>query len=81
MMTSAYADIPDAPWIRMAETYGAPYIGESNPPEYHVIKCPVCGAEEPTWLFEVDGDVIGCTECVRKVDPEDWYSDRQRRGA
>lgn len=57
-------DIPDHPDIRMMELYG--------PPEVRLPRCPICGYEEPEHFFVIDGDVVGCTECVEQVDPYDW---------
>lgn len=55
--------IPDAPWIRDAENNGMPDAGD-----YY---CPLCNAENPEYFFVSGGEVIGCTECVDKVDPYD----------
>ena len=57
-------DIPDAPWIRDAETNGMP----DTPDVY----CPVCNEENPEYFFVSDGDVIGCSQCVERIDPWDW---------
>lgn len=62
-------DLPDAPWIREAELYGMP--------EAENFYCPVCGAENPEKFYEVDGEVIGCEECVKTHDAYDWF-DRHR---
>lgn len=62
-------DLPDAPWIVEAETWGMP---EAKP-----VFCPVCNAEDPGWFYftrNVAGgmrDVIGCSECVDRVPLED----------
>ena len=50
--------LPDAPWIREAETYG--------PGDYEEIHytCPVCGEDEPEdFAFDRSGDIIGCNCC------------------
>ena len=57
-------DLPDAPWIRDAEKYGAP-IDED-------VFCPVCGEENPEYFYIADNDVIGCSVCVGRCDPYDW---------
>ena len=54
--------IPDAPWIRDAELNGVPFDDE---PVY----CPLCGAEDPEKLYKIDGEIIGCSECVEECDP------------
>lgn len=67
-------DLPDAPWIREAELYGAP--GYDDEPIY----CPVCGAEDPEDFIIADGDVIGCECCTKRVNAWDYIIDRKRRG-
>lgn len=56
--------IPDAPWIRDAEQNGMP--------EGDDVYCPVCGEENPEYFYTADGEVIGCSECVRLEDPWEW---------
>ena len=35
--------------------------------------CPKCGAELYGYLFlDIDGDIAGCTECVRTKDPWEY---------
>lgn len=58
-------DIPDAPWIRDAELYG-----EEEAPDVY---CPMCGEENPEHFYVQDGEIIGCDNCVEKVEPYDWY--------
>lgn len=36
-------DLPDAPWIREAETFGLP--------EAENVYCPICGEENPEYFF------------------------------
>lgn len=68
-MCNANMDVPDAPWVRMAETYGAPYYGSTEPEEDIHFVCPVCGAEDPEdFVVDRDGDVIGCDCCCRRKD-------------
>jgi hypothetical protein len=59
-------DIQDAPWIREAETYGPPGVQDED------VYCPVCGAENPDYLYIIDGECQGCDECVKRVDAYDW---------
>ncbi len=56
-----YQEIPDAPWIREAETYGPP---DSEP----LPLCPVCGEECETFYTDPEGTVLGCEHCVRAQD-------------
>lgn len=52
--------IPDAPWIREAELHGEP--------EEPAPICPCCGEECDTYYADSRGDIIGCDNCVRKLD-------------
>ncbi len=53
-------DLPDAPWIREAETYGMP--------EVKPVCCPCCGQECDTFYYHWDrgvrGDITGCENCT-----------------
>ena len=70
---NSYFDLPDAPWIRDAETNGMP--------EDEKIYCPVCGAEDPEdFILDDGGDIIGCECCTRKVNAYEYIIDRRRRG-
>jgi len=40
----------------------------SDPPDYKVPRCPVCGEETDTFLKDNYGDIIGCDECITIVD-------------
>ena len=65
-------DLPDAPWIRDAETNGMP---EAEEIEY---VCPVCGAENPEdFCLDRDGDIIGCRECCGFHDAYEYMIDRK----
>ena len=60
-------DLPDAPWIREAETYGMPEPEDVN---YY---CPVCGAEQPEdFYFDRDGDICGCCDCMKRRDAYEY---------
>lgn len=64
---SAYVEVPDAPWIREAETYGLPDVGEIE------FSCPVCGSEQPEdFVFDRRGDIIGCSCCTHRKDAYEW---------
>ena len=46
-----------------------------DPPldKYAVPPCPKCGAGLYGYLFlDIDGDVVGCTECVTTKDPWEY---------
>ena len=58
-------DLPDAPWIREAEQFGVP--------EGPVPTCPCCGEECDNYFTDGSGDIIGCENCVRKVDAYDYH--------
>lgn len=64
-------EVADAPWIREAETYGLP---EAEEIQY---SCPVCGAEEPEdFLFDKDGEVIGCSCCCHFRDAYEYMAQK-----
>lgn len=56
--------IPDAPYIREAETFGMPDNGEEP-------KCPVCGSETDSY-YVLQGEVLGCPNCIDIEDAYDW---------
>ena len=49
--------LPDAPDIRRTEATGWPRRAEWP-------RCPVCGAECETLYRGLDGEVLGCEDCV-----------------
>ena len=63
--------IPDAPWIREAERKGIPPYDDLPDPV-----CPVCGKECVT-IYLDDGclNVIGCDNCIRKMDACEWQEE------
>lgn len=60
-------DLPDAPWVRDAELNGMPQADD--------FVCPICGAEAPDEFYLIGGDVVGCSECVQRVDGWDYASE------
>lgn len=37
-----------------------------------VKRCPICGAENPDYFYrESGGEIVGCCECLARVDWED----------
>ncbi len=61
-------EIKDAPWIREAEQNGMPDV-----PDY---ACPVCGAENPDSYFIRDGEILGCSDCVKIRDAWEWTTEQ-----
>ena len=37
-------------------------------PEDSVPRCPICGEECSTIFRNVDGDIVGCDECIQLQD-------------
>jgi hypothetical protein len=66
--------ISDDPIIKSAERTGyAPW----NQPD--AIECPVCGSDNPEDIYiGIWGDVVGCSDCVRREDPADYYERMNR---
>jgi len=58
--------IPDAPWIRDAETNGYPAGDDAE------LICPCCGKEAESYYLDNEDNIIGCDECVRCVDAFEW---------
>lgn len=55
--------VPDAPWIRDAETNGVGYDGPDR------MLCPICSEECETIYKEPLGrDAIGCEHCLLEVE-------------
>lgn len=62
-------DLPDAPWIRDAETNGIPFVPQPG--------CPVCGCEHPeTYYLSGYHEIIGCDRCIKAVEACD-YTDQE----
>ena len=56
--------IPDAPWIRKAETEG---VGDPDP-----VFCPRCTQECETIYMDEFGEEFGCEKCIRTKDAWEW---------
>lgn len=65
------AEIPDAPWIRHAETYG---VDDPDP-----VYCPICGEECETVYADKDGTVFACNNCLTEQDAGDWWQEELER--
>ena len=37
--------------------------------------CPLCGCEAD-WFYRMDGEIIGCSECVERVSYRDILDER-----
>lgn len=64
---NSYYDLPDAPYIREAETNGIP--------ERKLYKCPICGEEYPERFYLSHGEIVGCECCLNMVYAEDYLHD------
>lgn len=62
--------IPDAPWIRDAETNGYP-----DPP---AVECPCCGEECSEIYGDQYGNVVGCDRCIMVQDALEWQDERRQ---
>ena len=40
----------------------------SEPKDYKVPRCPVCGEETDTLYKNIYGETVGCDVCIRTVD-------------
>lgn len=61
--------IPNAPYIRSAESLGTDNVDE---PE-----CPVCGDFCKTVYRNDAGSVIGCDRCVQAMDAYEWDAEEK----
>lgn len=67
-------DIPDAPWIREAERWGAPPFG----PEDEDVFCPICGKIAERIYLDQDGEAFGCDQCIQVKDAYEWEEENRR---
>lgn len=58
----------DHPIIRNIEATGYPDGQEPICP-----KCPVCGAETDIVIKDIYGEIVGCDECLKRIDA--WEAD------
>ena len=68
-----FANIMNAERARTGN-YGADYDewGEK------IRRCPCCNAKSPDYVYEdKDGDIIGCSECLRQKDIYSDYDEEQ----
>lgn len=61
--------IPDAPYIREAETYGMP--------PYEMVECPCCGEECETVYADQYGNVFACNKCLMEQDALEWQREQK----
>lgn len=61
-------NIPDHPVIRNCERYGYPY-GEEHE---KIPICPVCGKEAEDFYIDESKDILGCNNCIRRIDSWKW---------
>ena len=60
--------LPDAPWIRDAESRG--YV--SDLPE---VNCPVCGQSCATIYIDQKNEPCGCENCISTRTSMDWLEE------
>lgn len=63
-------DIPDHPVIRNMEATGHP----EGKAEIEIL-CPICGSTSDTFYKNQDGEVVGCDDCLTKVEPWECESE------
>ena len=71
MKDALVMDLPDAPDIARAERTGL------RPGEKYCddVICPICGMECYTIYKDIDNDVCGCENCIRRMDANEWESE------
>ena len=60
-------NIPDHPVAQNMMSTGYP---DGVVPE--MAKCPKCGEECDFYYIDVDGDIVGCENCISMYDAEEW---------
>jgi hypothetical protein len=64
--------IPDAPYIREAETLGMP-------PYEPMPVCPVCGKECNSIFLDTNREAFGCEHCVKEEDSYEWLEQEKEK--
>lgn len=49
--------------------------GRKDPAEEPIPTCPMCEAETDEFYLDEFGNIVGCPECIRKVDSREWVED------
>jgi hypothetical protein len=49
-----------------------------DPPEPDYPECPVCGDECEEILYSINGDIVGCDHCIKKVDAWEWAAEEKK---
>lgn len=49
-----------------------------DPPEPEYPECPVCGSECEDIYYSTDGDIVGCDDCIKKVDANEWAAEERK---
>jgi len=52
----------------------------SPPPEKPMPICPVCGCECGIYYRNLNGEIIGCDECVDAVNAVDYMDEQEEWG-
>ena len=53
----------DDPLIRYAQKNGfAPWNVPKEP------RCPICGQDAESFYKDIDGEIVGCDNCIKEVD-------------
>lgn len=49
-----------------------------EPPETRMLRCPICGAEDPEKIIqEPGGAVLGCDRCLCLYEAWAWFDGRE----
>lgn len=48
-----------------------------SPPEGEMPVCPVCGQECETYYKNLNGEVLGCDECIEAVDAREHQQEQR----
>lgn len=64
--------IPDAPWIRDAERDGMPPYDDPD------TSCPICGKDCETIYTDINGDAVGCNNCLTLWEAGEWHNEQER---
>ena len=47
-----------------------------EPPEPVEVVCPICGADCRQYYRNLNGEILGCEECVEEINAEEYLAEQ-----